>query len=86
MQAELKASGDAHFKSIILSAIFIDQNYREAIKAYEGALSVGYDAHILCNKALCHFKLQEWDECLTASSAAIDLSSTYEKVFIINES
>ena len=66
--------GNRHFQS---------GKYFEACAAYgEGLESDPFNAVLLCNRAACRFKINQWEKALEDCNAALDVRPNYTKALM----
>ncbi len=57
------------------NSLFIDENYDEALRAYDEAVNLEpTNSEILLKRAICNFKLENWTDSLADANTVIKIS------------
>ncbi|KAF5834539.1 hypothetical protein DUNSADRAFT_8747 [Dunaliella salina] len=67
-----KQAGNTHFR---------DKKYQHAIDSYTQSLEHQENAAVLCNRALCHSKLEEYGSAVADATRALELDPTFIKAY-----
>jgi tetratricopeptide (TPR) repeat protein len=68
-------------EKLIGNRFFVQKNYKEAIKHYSSGLNISNNPILFGNRALCYFKLKDFENCISDCDEALKLDPSYFKVY-----
>jgi RNA polymerase II-associated protein 3 len=68
-------------EKLIGNRFFTQKNYSEAIKHYTLGLNISKNPILFGNRALCYYKLNDFENCISDCDEALKLDSSYFKVY-----